>query len=179
MPQSEPQIGRRFASRLIHMVDTSLVTYRYTIPWADNVIESMDSPPAWICELALTKYQTAISAIARGYLYTENFTAWNTPEERDDYHLACLYLRYIRNELSWAIFLKLAGEFTDTSDSQRPCEYFYEMLNQLETAEFSKKLEMQQEEEVKRELGSVIESVRVDYEPLLTAFRSRYRSGEM
>lgn len=85
----------------------------------------------------------------------------------DRFHFACLYLRYQRRELSWATFLDLAGRFADQADSEIPCEFFFEMLNALEDAEFSSALEESQKKLVLNELGDAVEEVTTAIGPLL------------
>lgn len=161
---SEPttSLSKHFASRLLLAMEADCITYRDYIPWADRLIERLDRPPVWVCELATRVYKPdALCAVS-------DFVRSDPPEEFPDHRgefLGYLWIRYERRELSWASFLKAAGMHTDGSNgSPLPCEYFYSMLNEFEEQEFSIEVEQHQKVVVRAELKEPINDAREVYE---------------
>ena len=122
-------------------MEADCVTYRDHIPWADTVVERLERPPSWICELATTKYKQDALRIVSDFVFSEPFEEF--PDEHDEF-LGYLWIRHERRELSWATFLKEAGRHTDASPGPWECEYFYSMLNELEEQDFSPEVERRQ-----------------------------------
>lgn len=134
-------LDKKFAARLLAMVDTKLVTSRHTRPWCDEIIAAQDEPPHWILELAVKTYKGDVEATIREFAFSPPFVE---SENLDDFHIACFFLRYERGELSWASFLNEAGQYADAAEADPDCEHWYAMLNALEAAEFDNALENQQ-----------------------------------
>lgn len=117
------------------MIESSLIDSSYTQPWADQIILKMDVPPGWICDLAVKTYYGDLLKTIGGYVFHDPIEP--APEHLDRFHVACLWLRYERRELSWATFLKCTGEYLDRTDSDWDCETPYHYLNVHEDAYFS------------------------------------------
>lgn len=129
---------------VLEMLESRLIDFSYTHPWADQIIMGIDSAPPWLGDLATKKYQGDQSKALREYIYSEPFEAG--PTDIDKFHVACLWLRYERRELSWATFLMLAGEYLDSVSGDWDCETPYHYLNILEDAYFSDKSEKETKE---------------------------------
>ena len=154
-------LTKRFAHRLRLAIEADCITYRDYIPWADGFVERLEKPPAWICELAITKYKQDALRIVSDFVFSEPF------EEFTDEHvefLGYVWIRYERRELSWATFLNEAGRYTDPSPGPWDCEYFYSLLNELEEQEFSPELEQRQRAVVSAALQKAITEAREVYD---------------
>lgn len=130
---------------LLEMLESRLVDFSYTHPWADQLITQMDSAPSWLCDLATNKYQGDQTKALREYIFAEPFEPG--PAELEKFHIGCLWLRYERRELSWATFLELAGSHLDAASCDWDCETPYHYLNVYEDAYFSKESEKRTKEE--------------------------------
>lgn len=120
---------------VIEMLESSLIDYRYTHPWAHNIIESSESPPSWRVDVSLNSYRgDQISAILE---YVNSEPREDCPSDLEKFYIACLWLRYERRELSWATFLREAGEYLDAVNGDWHCETPYHYLNLHEDAHFS------------------------------------------
>jgi hypothetical protein len=117
------------------MLKTSLFDYRYTQPWADEIITHVESPPAWLCDLATKRYQGDQIKILQEFISCEPFEP--SPVDMEKFAVACLWIRYERRELSWAIFLAKAGEILDACSSDWDCETPYHYLNVYKDAYFT------------------------------------------
>ncbi|HYV37799.1 MAG TPA: hypothetical protein VE988_19090 [Gemmataceae bacterium] len=172
----ELPITKRDARRLAIMVESRLINYKHYFLWADKLIMQSKDAPGWICNLATIKYcGDAVKAI-NTFVYSEPFEQLDQHEAVDE-HVACLFLRYRRAELSWATFLEQAGALTDAANGRRFCEYFYEMLNKLEENEFSKRVEAKQVVEVEAEYQRAITAVQPVYETFSGYFREYVRAA--
>ena len=144
--------------------------------WVDERIMLEDEPDLWVLELAATKHtQTAITHL-NSYAYSEPFEHFNLEACNDEF-VASQWLRYKRNEISWATFLRECGEYTDGNYAREDCSYFYYMLNDIEDTDFSEKLEKTQCDEVKTRFDDVIQSIASKYNeflPYLDKYRESY-----
>lgn len=120
---------------VLQMMETSLIDFRYTQPWADELIMAVDAPPSWLCELATKKYRGDQINAVREFVYSEPFEA--APSDLEKFAVACLWLRYERRELSWATFLRMAGALLDSASADWDCETPYHYLNVYEDAYFT------------------------------------------
>ena len=120
---------------ILGMLETSLIDFSYAQPWAEELISEIDTPPSWLCELATKVFQGDLIKALREYVYSEPFEAG--PKDMEKFHVACLWLRYERRELSWATFLRCAGERLDAASGDWDCETPYRYLNVFEDAYFS------------------------------------------
>ena|SRR5687768_7364394 len=110
MSTSAKAPSKEFANTLALAIEAGCLTYRETIPWADAMIEALERPPLWICDLSTTKYRPDALKVIRDFLNAEPFELITTaPHE----YLGFLWIRYERRELSWATFLNEAGEYSD------------------------------------------------------------------
>ena len=161
-PNRPVELNVVFARRLAELIDAKLLTSRELIPWADAMILKLDRPPEWIIDLSVATYQGDALAAVRKFACSEPWDSLpaDISSQLEDDHIAALYLRYERGELSWASFLRDSGEFADCTSGSRPCEYFYARLTALEDAEFSKDVERAQKADVVNQFAGAIERVR-------------------
>jgi hypothetical protein len=124
---------------ILEMLEASLIDFSYTQPWADILIAAIETPPFWLCELATKTYRGAQIKAIREHVFSEPFVAG--PEDLEKFHVACLWLRYERRELSWATFLRYAGEYLDACSGEWDCETLYHYLNVFGDAYFSEAAE--------------------------------------
>lgn len=120
---------------ILEMLETSLIDYSYTQPWADELIVAVLSPPSWLFDLATKKYQGDQIKAVQEFVCSEPFEA--APAEMEKFAIACIWLRYERRELSWATFLQKAGERLDSASADWDCETPYHYLNVYEDAYFT------------------------------------------
>jgi len=125
---------------ILEMLESELIDYRYIHPWADDIILSLDSAPSWLGDLATKKYRPDQSKALREYILSQPFET--RPDGMPKFHIACIWLRHERRELSWATFLRLTGEYLDGSTDWE-CETPYHYLNIYESAYFSAESERQ------------------------------------
>ena len=124
---------------ILEMLESSLITFHYTEPWADAIVSQLEKPPAWLCNFAIKQFKGDLTKMMRDHIYSEPFESG--PPEMEKFYLACLWLRYERRELSWATFLQRAGERLDAASSDWACETPYHYLNLFEGAYFSERAE--------------------------------------
>ena len=153
------------------MVDAGLITYKEVQPWAESALTAVEHPPVWLCDLVTRTYSPEVSESLGELLYSEPFESCDRGEADED-HLASLYLRYERGELSWAVFLDLAGRYADGADGTWECEEFFEFLNVLEDADFSAAVERDQREGVRSKLSPAIARIRPLYDQLRAGRRA-------
>lgn len=154
-------LSKKFAFRLMLGIEADCITYRHYIPWADKMIERLERPPAWVCDLATTQYKPdALTAVAA---YVRSFPPDDVSDDGDEF-VGYLWIRYERRELSWATFLNESGRYADARNGARPCEYFYSMLNELEEQDFSPAVEGRQRNAVSAALETAISRAKEVYE---------------
>jgi len=124
---------------IIVMLESFLIDYQDTQPWADKLIEDIDIPPAWLCEVSINKYQDDQINAFREYVYSEPFE--EKPDDLDKFYVACLWIRYERQDISWATFLWEIGDYLDAAQGEWDCETPYHYLNLYENASCSKEAE--------------------------------------
>ena len=155
-------LDRTTVRRLKTMLDANLVTYRDLQPWAESVLRSMKTPPVWLSRLATQTYSAELSKSLCEYLSLERFDFTDCAEVDDEY-IGSLYLRFERHELSWAGFLRLAGEYADHAEGAWVCDVFFHMLDELEDADFSPAIARKQQVGIEHKLGSAIGPIRELY----------------
>ena len=125
---------------ILAMLESTLIDFCYTQPWADKLIGGMEVSPSWLCDVATKKSTEDQKKAFREYLSSEPFELCPT-----DYHkflIGCLWLRYERRELSWATYLQQVGQYLDSVGvTGWDCETPYSYLNQFEANYFTKKSE--------------------------------------
>lgn len=94
--------SKNFAARLLVMVETKLLTNKHTQPWSDSIINETTAPPPWILDLSLASSKSNVESVVGDFAYSPPFEPLTLD---DNFHIACLFLRYKRRELSWATFL--------------------------------------------------------------------------
>lgn len=168
-------LTKPFAHRLSAMIEARLITSNEWMPWADDVISRMQTPPIWILNLAVTRYWGDAERYVREFAHAEPLEPLSMNDRVDDY-VVSLYLCYERRGLSWATFLREAGEEADANGGKHECEYFYEYLTDYEDHEFDPTLEAQQRAAVSADYHELIGSVRRTYETLRRYRRKDPRS---
>jgi hypothetical protein len=153
--------SKSVAGMLALAIEAGCLTSRDYIPWADDIIARLDHPPVWICELSTTEHCPEALRVIHAFLRSEPFAQGNVVAE--DY-LGFLWIQYERRELSWATFLKEAGQYSDAANGAIDCGYFYSMLNDLEEAEYDSSVEIRQRERVRQRLADAIIRTRGFYE---------------
>ena len=138
-------LSKNEAFYFIEMLESSLINYRVINPWADQIILKIKEPPVWIFDLSLKKYQGDLLKALREFAYSEPFE--KEPDDIDKFHVACLWLRYERRELSWATLLNKIGYYLDAHNGNWDCETPYHYLNIYEVSNFTET----SEEETKKE----------------------------
>jgi hypothetical protein len=137
------ELNKEFAIKLSAMLEARLIWYKHYFIFCDEIIDKYDYPPYWIIELSITKYLPDAIRIVKEYAYSEPFEQSST--NLNDYYIGCIFVKYLRKEISWATFLEESGKRADSSGAvKEECEYFYYMLNDLEDSHFSAKLEEKQ-----------------------------------
>lgn len=122
------------------MIDSHLINYSHLQPWADGIIAQEKIAPAWVCDLSIKSYQPDVLAAIRLAIH-ENNDIPTPPAGLDRFHLACLYLRYERREISFATLLNECGRYLDGVNGELFCEHPYAMLNEYEDADYSESFE--------------------------------------
>jgi hypothetical protein len=113
------------------------------MPWADAVITNFQHPPVWVLDLSVKRSVPEAARVVMMFAHSEPFETLSPDAWVDDY-VAAVYLRYERRELSWATFLRMAGDESNANGGRRECEYFYETLNAYEASDFAESLERDQ-----------------------------------
>lgn len=162
---------------ILAMMKTSLIDYSYTHPWAEELIMMMDSPPSWLCDLAIQKYQGDQITSVRDFVFSD--PAESAPPEMEKFAVACLWLRYERRELSWATFLRMAGEILDSANADWYCETPYHYLNVYEDAYFSSEAEERTKRDYLQDhnLKPWIEDAKARFVPFLNRRRNNKHLG--
>ena len=119
--------------RLQNMVRVGLVSAEELRSWADRQLERTESPPIWLCDLAMARDPgEVLLAIAAGIRDAPLLAS--SPDVARNY-LACLLVLHAQGTLPWAQFLKTAGDFCDARNTTDPsCEHFFLQLTALEHA---------------------------------------------
>ena len=124
---------------VVEMVESRLVDYSYTQPWADELIKGINMVPGWLFKISTRSSFHEQSKAIKEYVFSEPFA--QAPEDMDKFYVGCLYVRHERRELSWATFLDLTGEYLDTASCDWDCETPYHYLNITEDSYFSEESE--------------------------------------
>jgi hypothetical protein len=175
-PAMELRLDKRTALRIKTMVDSGLIWYRHVHPWADQIIEREEQPPAWLLDVTVQRYTPKMSECIGAYVHSEPFQAFPSSEV-DAEHLACLFIRHERGEISWATFLRAAGEFADGANGDWLCEDFYEMLTSLEDVEYSTNVAADQRPRVRDRLAVPLGTIEPLYREFLGHFRRVLAQG--
>lgn len=165
------QLTPSFPYQLLIMLETKLIWYKHYRLFCDEVILAYDTPPYWAIELASVTYQGKAIEAVRSFIHSEQSSAVE-PAGLANQYIGCLYLKYERREISWASFLLEAGRYADQCEQvKESCEYFYELLNNMEDNGFDLDIERQQREEVQPRFAKEIEEIEGIYE----IFKDYYR----
>jgi hypothetical protein len=150
---------------ILEMIESGLIDFSYINPWADQIIEEEEKIPSWLCDLALKKYRGDLTNTLREYIFSEPFES--CPPDLEKFHLACLWLRYERREISWATFLENAGIYLDAANEDWDCETPYHFLNIYKDAYFTEDSERDTKEKYlnAQDLSPWIDIARKKFEP--------------
>jgi len=167
-------LSKDSAKIIVEMIDSELICYKHYYLWCDSIIESLENPPVWILELSVTKNSSDASGIVSKYAYSDleklspdHYIKYN------NFHLACLYLRYKNNEVSWYTFLLRSGDYSDGYICKIHCELFFEMLNKYESSLRSDEIKNEQIHEIEKELNIEINKITEIYN-VFKIYYSRY-----
>jgi hypothetical protein len=137
-------IDKETARKIYVMIDSGLIWYKHYFLWCQSLIKKGNTPP-WIEELSKVEYIGDAKRIVNDYAFSfEDMVNGHNVERYNKYFLSCLYLRYKRNEISWATFLNEAGKYSDINACDIDCEYFFDKLTKFEDSLFSSNLEKTQ-----------------------------------
>jgi len=117
------------------MLESKLIDYCYTQPWADKIITTCDVPPAWLSDISVQKHSEDQLKTLRDYAFSEPFE--KPPNDIEKFHVGCLWLRYNRREISWATLLSEIGDYLDAANGDWDCETPYHYLNIYENSYFT------------------------------------------
>jgi hypothetical protein len=99
--------------------------------WADRIISRMDSPPAWVIDIALANSIDEFIEYISDKLRDEELAEGGLISIGDAV-IGFYYLRYEKGDLSFEEFLKKSGEEADSGSSDFDCEEIYSILNEYE-----------------------------------------------
>ncbi len=155
---------------VFEMLEAGLIDCSYTQPWAQELIATTDTPPSWLRDLATkSSHADQVNAV---WEYLSSEPIYHYPDD-DKFHVACLWLRHERRELSWATFLLKAGEYLDRISGDWWCEVPYHYLNVYEDAYFTEASEESTKREylAEHDLIPWIELARRKFEPFFRVRR--------
>ncbi|AJS58816.1 hypothetical protein [Paenibacillus sp. IHBB 10380] len=157
-------VNKEFACKLSVMLDSKLIWYKHYQLFCDDIIQEYTKPPYWVIELSIVRFQAAAVDIVNKYIHSEPFLEINYGDLSDQY-IACLYLKYVTREISWANFLFSSGQHSDSCQSvKESCEYFYELLNEYEDSDFNTELEQKQKNEIYVKFINEIDEIDLIYQ---------------
>lgn len=163
--------SKQDAHRILAMLRSDLVSWKHLSPWAADQIEQLAEPPAWLCELVSLKYSGDIEKCLETYVLAPPFEPLN-PDDSCDYINSCYFVRHEQRAISWATFLQEAGERADGMQTgSAACEWYYDLLNELEDTEFAKAVADRQTSQVRELLSITIEQATEEFIPFAAAFR--------
>ena len=58
---------------ILEMVESNLIDFSYTQPWAEKYILSVDEAPLRLCDLSMKAYQGDIATVLREFIFDEPF----------------------------------------------------------------------------------------------------------
>ncbi|WDF49455.1 hypothetical protein PQ460_15735 [Paenibacillus sp. KACC 21273] len=141
-------IDRTFAIKLSVMIRSQLIDYQYYYPFCDAIIEKNDKTPYWIIELSMTKDPEIAGGIALLYASLDACEEFDI-RYKCNLYIACLYVKYVEEDLSWSNFLLNAGMYTDGMPyANKNYDYFFNQLNVLENNKHHTLLLEQQRQEI-------------------------------
>ncbi len=137
------------------------------------MLAELDDPPGWLLRIATVKYSPDAVRAIKELAYSEPFVIVDSEQCYDEYdeYVACLLLRYQAGAISWATFLYDVGVYSDGNGGNYTCEYFYELLTQLEDNEYGHGLEASQCKEIATEFSEAISKIRPLYDMFMQYFR--------
>lgn len=163
------ELNKQYARRMGIMLEAGLIWYKHYYLFCDEIIETLDKPPYWIIDLAVTSYTGDAEKIVNSYAFSEPFETFE--DSLYDLHIGCLFLRYERREMSWSAFLKASGDYADGYHVRNGCGFFYDMLSLYVDGEYSADLELCQAKEVQTDFKDEIAEARGLYAPFADYFR--------
>lgn len=132
----------RFLVRLACAIETHWIPYDIYAAWCDRHILAEPEPPHWMLELTATRDPVEAGGLVTSTAAEQADAAGAL--DRDDFWVACQFLRCQRDDIDWATFLTLAAGYSDCAGGTWECEEYYQFLNELEAIGGSGWLEAEQ-----------------------------------
>ncbi|MEC0183130.1 hypothetical protein P4H61_16715 [Paenibacillus peoriae] len=163
-------LNKKSSCKISNMLMSKLIWYKHYQPFCDEIIEEQEKPPYWIIELSVVKFQPTAIEIVNKYIHSEPFIELDYGYMENQY-IACLYLKYISREISWASFLFSSGQYADSYQSVKEhCEYFYGLLTKYEDSDFNTDVEQKQKREIYNKFSNEIDEIN----PIYKSFKEYY-----
>lgn len=163
------------------MVETGLLSWKHLHPWAEEWIEKLKDPPSWLLRLSVETYQGTLESVLGEEVSREPILLLDL-QYFADWATVSLLCRYKSGDLSWAGFLREAGDWSDRHNEGRvDCSWFYGLLNEYEDEEFDERVEARQKLIVLDEFRDLLPLAEARFETFRKGFRrgakSRRRSA--
>lgn len=139
-------LDRPAALVLAIALETELLPLRDFETVSLSALMSVEKPPFWLIALVSARDKEGAVTALDNVTYSPPFEVL---PDRSDLVVAALFLRHQAGRLPWSDFLSKSGLVTDGQAGKRECEYFYAMLNELETSSDAR-LATQQQAEISR-----------------------------
>lgn len=151
----------RFVQELLLTIETGLITWEDYQPWADRQIETQNTPPLWILELATEKTVSGAGKILREELVRRQALEmhWNFK----DFYAACMYLLAKRKQHPWGDFLLKAGMCAEGPEAALTPESYYDLYTEYTREGSSSPLQKKQEDFVTSNISKSIEAAQEFY----------------
>ena len=137
---------------LVAAIQSEYISPEQWISWADEQVMSLDPCPMWIMEMALARECESAMLALREFLMDRDFT-----KNIDEMILGLIYLLYSERRITFQDFLLRAGDHTDPSGSSHDCEYFYTILNDLESSRDSRGFEDSKISQVEQDISHALD----------------------
>jgi len=121
---------------LLEMLRAELINHSYTSPWAEQYIHGKGIPPTWLCDLVIEERQGDQIDTLGSYVFGEPFEP--APSDLDKFHVACLWLRHERRDISFASFLRKTSDYLHDAAGDWHSDDITPYLKSLEDAGFLK-----------------------------------------
>lgn len=154
--QDIPEPTNELLLRLTAMIQSELLSWHEFRAWAMVILE-LRGEPEWLADLADLKDSQRAVELLRIQIHSLDRRI------RDavwvDEYVASLFVRHENGRITWWDFLSCAGDLSDPTRGREECEYFFQMLNELE----ARGTESRQVSDVASRYSDVIDSVRQTY----------------
>ncbi|MBE7463481.1 MAG: hypothetical protein HS116_08255 [Planctomycetes bacterium] len=128
---------------ILKMLESRLIDYRFTEPWADALIATVEVPPPWLCDLASrTHLDDLVNAVQYHLTYWTNVNGGS--RKLGDFYIGCLFQRHKRGDFDWKFFIREAAQYAEGNWVTWHFEWYYQILQRLEKSNREKALEESQ-----------------------------------